>query len=174
MRLGEVLALRWGRVNLDTKLVQVREAIEETRALGVRFKTPKSKAGTRDISLPDLAADTLRNHRKQQLELRLQLGLGRLSDDDLVFPNIKGEPQAPNTISAEWSDLAERIGSPEITFHALRHTHASQLIKAGVDIVTVSKRLGHSKPVITLRIYAHVFNDSDSKAVDAINAALGS
>jgi len=61
---------------------------------------------------------------------------------------------------------------PEITFHALRHTHASQLIDAGVDIVTISKRLGHAKPSVTLAIYAHLFRTDDSKAANAINAAL--
>jgi integrase len=59
-----------------------------------------------------------------------------------------------------------------VTFHALRHTHASQLIDAGVDIVTISKRLGHAKPDITLRIYAQLFRKDDSKAAAAINAAL--
>jgi integrase len=52
----------------------------------------------------------------------------------------------------------------------LRHTHASQLIDQGVDIVTISKRLGHAKPDITLRVYAHLFKKDDSKAADAINA----
>src|SRR5262249_928425 len=46
---------------------------------------------------------------------------------------------------------------PEITFHGLRHTHASQLIAGNVDIVTISKRLGHAKPSVTLAIYAHMF-----------------
>ena len=64
------------------------------------------------------------------------------------------------------------IGTPEVTFHALRHTHASQLIDEGVDIVTISKRLGHAKPDITLRIYAHLFSKDDGKAAAAINAAL--
>jgi integrase len=50
-------------------------------------------------------------------------------------------PLRPSTVSSDWGDLAERLGMPEITFHALRHTHASQLIDAGVDIVTISKRL---------------------------------
>jgi integrase len=60
-----------------------------------------------------------------------------------------------------------------VTFHALRHTHASQLIDQGsVDIVTISKRLGHAKPDITLRIYAHLFRKDDGKAADAINAIL--
>jgi integrase len=60
---------------------------------------------------------------------------------------------------------------PELTFHGLRHSHASQLIAAGVDIVTISKRLGHFKPSTTLAIYAHMFNTEDSKAA-AINTAL--
>jgi integrase len=108
MRLGEMLALRWGRVDLDRKIIEVREALEETKAYGIRFKAPKSKAGRRDITLPDLLLETLRDFRKEQLELRVKLGAGRLADD---------------------GDM-------------------------GVDVVTISKRLGHSKPDITLRIYA--------------------
>ena len=61
---------------------------------------------------------------------------------------------------------------PDLAFHNLRHTHASQLIDAGVDIVTISKRLGHAKPDITLRIYAHLFQKDDGKAAAAINTAL--
>jgi integrase len=59
------------------------------------------------------------------------------------------------------------------TFHGWRHTHASQLIDAGVDIVTISRRLGHAKPDTTLRTYAHLFQKNDGKAAAAINAALG-
>ena len=59
-----------------------------------------------------------------------------------------------------------------MTFHALRYTHASQLIDQGVDIVTISKRLGHAKPDITLRIYAHLFRKDDGKAAEAINAIM--
>ena len=59
-----------------------------------------------------------------------------------------------------------------MTFHALLHTHACQLIDQGVDIVTISKRLGHAKPDITLCIYVHLFRNDDSKAAAAINAAL--
>lgn len=173
MRLGEILALRWGRVDLDAKVVQVREAIEQTKAHGLRFKAPKSKAGRRDITLPDVAADALREHRRSALELRMRLGAGKLPDDALLFAGIEGEPLSPNATSAAWADYAERIGMPEVTFHALRHTHASQLIGAGVDIVTVSKRLGHAKPDITLRIYAHLFAKDDGKAATAINAVFG-
>jgi integrase len=61
---------------------------------------------------------------------------------------------------------------PGVTFHALGHTHASQLIAAGVDVVTIAKRLGHSSPNITLSVYAHLFRQRDDKAAAAINAAL--
>jgi Phage integrase, N-terminal SAM-like domain len=60
MRLGEVLALRWGRVYLDRNTISVRDALEHTKAHGIRFKPPKSKAGRRDVTLPDLLTDLLR------------------------------------------------------------------------------------------------------------------
>lgn len=167
MRLGEVLALRWSRVDLDRKIIRVREALEQTKAHGIRFKPPKSKAGRREITLPDALVEALRAHRTAALELRLQLGAGRLPDDALLFATIDGAPLSPNAVSAAWADF-----HPDVTFHALRHTHASQLIDAGVDIVTISRRLGHAKPDITLRIYAHMFRKDDSKAAAAINAAL--
>jgi integrase len=170
MRRSEVLALRWSRVDLDRKMIKVREALEFTKAHGIRFKAPKSKAGRREITLPDVLVDALRDYRKAQLELRMKLGTGKLHDNDLLFADINGAPLSPNAVSAAWSDYARQIGMSEVTFHSLRHTHASQLIDQSVDIVTISKRLGHAKPDITLRIYAHLFRKDDSKAADAINA----
>jgi integrase len=172
MRLGEVLALRWGRIDLDKAIIQVREALEYTKAHGIRLKQPKSNAGRRDISLPDVLLDALRDYRKAQLELRMRLGAGKLRHDALLFADIDGNPPSPNALSAAWADFAEHIGAAEISFHVLRHTHAGQLIDAGVDIVTISRRLGHAKPDITLRIYAHLFRKDDRKAAAAINAFL--
>ena len=89
------------------------------------------------------------------------------------MPQLDGGPQRPSTVSSDWGELAERIGMPEITFHSLRHSHVSQFIANGVDIVTISKRLGHAKPSVTLAIYGHMFHTDDRKAAAAINAALG-
>jgi len=169
MRLSEVLALKWTRVDLDKKIIQVREALDENAG----FKAPKSKAGTRDITLPDILVNALRDHRKTQLEFRMRLGAGKLADDALLFSDIDGRPFSRNAISAAWADFAASAGIPDVTFHALRHTHASQLIDAGVDIVTISKRLGHAKPDITLRVYSHLFRKSDDKAAAAINSIFG-
>jgi integrase len=172
MRLGEILALRWSRIDLDGKIIQVRESLEQTKAHGVDFKSPKTEAGRRSITLPDILVEVLREHRKHQLELRMRLGAGRLPDDALLFTNLDDTPLAPKAMSSRWGEFAEQIGFPDITFHALRHTHASQLIAAGINVVMVSKRLGHAKPDITLRVYAHLFEKDDSKAADAINAAF--
>ena len=146
-------------MDLDKGAIQVREALEFTKAHGIRFKSPKSKAGRRDITLPAILIDVLRDYRKAQLELRLRFAAGKLHDNDLLFADIDGTPLSPNAVSAAWSDYAEGTGMPEVTFHSLRH-------------VTISKRLGHAKPDITLRIYAHLFQKDDSKGAAAINAIL--
>jgi integrase len=172
MRRGELLALKWHRVALDSKQITVCEAVEETRRGGIRFKTPKTDSGTRDVSLPDIVIETLRDHRRQQLELRVRLGLGKLADDALVFPALDGSPQSPHAFSREWGDVAAKIELPAITFHSLRHTHASHLIDAGIDVVKISRRLGHSKPTVTLDVYAHLLDKRDDKSSAAINAAV--
>src|SRR5262249_10760207 len=125
MRIGEVLALRWGRVDLDRKVIEVREALEETKAHGIRFKVPKTKAGRRDITLPDLLVDMLRDFRKDQLELRVRLGAGKLPVDALLFAGVDGSLPSQKRTSKAWSDFADQIEMPELGFHNLRHTHAS-------------------------------------------------
>jgi integrase len=174
MRRGELLALRWRNVDLDGKTIRIREALEETKAHGIRFKTTKTKSGRRDVSLPDIVIETLREHRKAELELRVALGLGKLDPKALVFPETPdgGGPISPRAFTGEWRDVANAIGLAGVPLHSLRHTHASQLIDAGIDVVTISKRLGHASPAITLKVYAHLFQKDDSKAADAINAAL--
>lgn len=172
MRCGELLALRWNCVDLDGKLLQVREALEETKAGGIRFKAPKTRAGRREITMPDVVVDTLRAHRKAALEQRVALGLGKLPDDALVFPAAGGGPQSPQALSKAWRRAAADLSLDGVTLHALRHTHASQLIEAGVDIVTISRRLGHASPNVTLGVYAHLFQKRDDKAAAAINGAL--
>jgi len=164
LRRGELLALRWKNIDL-------REALEQTKAHGIRVKQPKTKAGKRDITLPDIVIEALREHRRSQLELRMRLGIGRPTDEDLVFPNPGGGPQSPRAFTVEWAEVAASIGMP-VGLHALRHTHASMLIAAGLDVVSVSKRLGHASPNVTLRVYAHLFRTRDDKAADAINTAL--
>jgi integrase len=172
MRRGEQLALDWRDVDFDRGVIQVTKALEETRAHGVRVKAPKTASGRREISLPESALAALRNHRRKQLEQRIALGLGKMPEDALVFPAVAGGYQSPRSLSVRWRQAVKRLGLPAVGWHALRHTHASMLIDAGVDVVTVSKRLGHASPTITLSTYAHKFTKDDGKAAEAINAAM--
>jgi integrase len=137
----------------------------------VRVKQPKTAAGKRTISLPDIVCDALREHRREQLELRVKLGLGRLADDAFVFANLDGSPHRPASMTNQWRETARAIGMPDITWHSFRHSHASMLISAGMDVVQIARRLGHSSPNVTLGTYAHLYKKTDTAAA-VINAAL--
>jgi integrase len=172
LRRGELLALRLSDVDLDGGSVRVERSLEETKA-GLRFKSPKTKSGRRTISIPATTVAMLGGHRRKLLELRLALGLGKPDADALLFPlNPEGEPIPPNRLTRRWQDACKSRKLPRVSFHALRHTHASALIAGGVDVVAIARRLGHANPTVTLRIYAHLFKKDDSAAVAAIEAAL--
>lgn len=172
MRQGEIMALRWDDLDLDKGTAQIARSLEETKSDGLRFKTPKSKAGIRTVTLPASAIAALQTHRKAQLVQRLALGLGKPGKDALVFCNPNGEPIRPSRVSGAWRDLVKARKLPKIRFHDLRHTHASALIASGLDVVKISRRLGHASPVVTLTVYAHLFKPSDDGAADAIEAAM--
>ena len=178
-RRGELLALAWSRLDLDKATVRIERSLEQTKKQGekgcnLRFKRPKTKAGMRTLSLPASAVTVLRKHRQSQLELRLQLGIGKLPDDALVFCRPDGSPIPPNDLSRDWARVCKARGLPEVSFHSLRHTHASALISSGMDVVAISRRLGHKSPTTTLRIYAHIFARlaKDAAAAHAIEAVM--
>jgi integrase len=142
--------------------------LEQTKA-GLRFKSPKTKHGRRTISLNLSTVSELRAHWKAQSETRLALGQGRVPTDSLVFPTWDGAPRSPNALTKEWSVAMEAAGL-NVTFHAIRHTHASSLIAAGLDVLTISRRLGHASPTITLGVYGHLFTNTDDKAAEVMEA----
>ncbi len=170
-RRGELCALRWKDVDLDAARVRVERSLEQTNA-GLRFKEPKTKAGRRSISIPPAIVAELRAHWRAQQEQRLAVGAGRAPEDALVFARPDGEPIAPDTLTQEWARLVRIMKLPKVTFHALRHTHASQLIANGLDVVTVSRRLGHGNPTITLNVYSHLFGNTDERAAAIVEATM--
>jgi integrase len=173
MRRGELLALCWGNVDLDAGKVRVERSVEQTKAGGLRIKAPKTKYGRRTVALPRSVIADLRNHRTGQQELRLSLGLGgRLPNDALVFPNLEGSLRSPNALTKEWTRATINLRLPRVSLHALRHTHASQLIASGMDVLTISRRLGHGSPTITLGVYGHLFTNTDDRAAEIIDAAF--
>jgi integrase len=170
MRRGELLALRWRDVKLEIGRLQVQQSLEQTKA-GLRFKAPKTRAGRRTIALPSSIVTELRSQKAKQAELRLALGLGKADDHALVFQNLDAGPLNPNSVSSEWRRLVKSLKLPKVSLHAWRHTHASQLIAAGVDVLTVSRRLGHGSPAVTLNVYGHLFSGTDDRAAAIFDGA---
>jgi integrase len=173
LRRGELLALRLADADLETATLRVDRSLEETKT-GLRFKAPKTVHARRTISLPPSAVTVLRDHRGKLLELRLALGLGKPDDDTLLFGNPDGSPLAPNRLTRRWQDSCVALDLPRVSFHAIRHTHASALIAAGLDVVAISRRLGHANPTVTLNVYAHLFKKDDRAAAAAIEKVLRS
>jgi integrase len=167
MRRGELLGLTWRSVRLDASrvIVQTQLANEDDEA------PTKSEAGRRAISIEPVTVQALREHRQAQLFERR--GWGQLYQDrDLVFCRPDGSPHDPATISAQFKRLSaaayleldgddetaevRRVPLKRIRFHDLRHTHATLLLEAGVDISMVSRRLGHADISTTDHAYLHV------------------
>jgi integrase len=171
MRRGELLALQWSVIDLDRAALRVERSVEETGA-GLRIKEPKSKRGRRTITLSSDAVAMLRAHKVKMLELRLTLGMGNITPDTLVFSNIEGGLMSPDNLSADWNRFVKKRNLPRVSFHALRHTHVSLLISQGIDILAISRRIGHSRASTTLDNYGHLMRGSDEAAAKAIEGML--
>ena len=170
MRRGELLALRWQDIDLDGGSLRVERSLEQTRA-GLRFKAPKSARSRRTISLSPAVVSELRGIWRAQQEQRLALGLGKAPPDGLVFATWDGGPKRPDNLSGDFGTAMKALGMPHISLHSLRHTHASQLIAAGMDVLTISRRLGHGSAAITLNVYGHLLTPQD-RAADITQAML--
>jgi integrase len=168
-RRGELCALRWEDFNASAGSLRIKHSLETTEE-GLRDKSPKTRHGRRTIDIPQSAVAELQAHRKAQQEERLGLGLGRVGPDDRIFAMPDGSPLEPDTLSRNWLNNTFAATGRQINLHSLRHHHASNLIRAGVDILTLSRRLGHASAAITLGVYGHLYPRVDSKATQAIEA----
>jgi integrase len=166
MRLGEVLGLRWRDVDLENVSAHVRQTLQIT----MQFDTPKSHRSTRSLSLPNFLVEALRIHKKVQNERRLMLGEA-WNDLDLVCERGDGLPLRPDTTSKQFAAAARGAGLG-ISFHGLRHTHASLMLESGADLKVTSSRLGHSSISITADLYTHVASKAEKAAADAFDKHL--
>jgi integrase len=174
MRRNEILALRWRDIDLDAGRLRVEQALEQTAAYGIRVKAPKTRNGRRTISLPAHLVAELRAHWRGQQERRLAIGAGKASADCPVLATVDGKPLSPGAVTRAWIKATATAGIPGITLHSLRHTHASMLIASGMDLLTISRRLGHASPTITLTVYGHLIHGADDRAAQIMDAAFGS
>jgi len=171
MRRAELLGLKWNNINFNEKTIDIKETLLYTPEKGIYFKPPKTKKSRRKIDISDEVINVLRQHRKKQIENKLKLGQA-YEDYNLVFCQENGRPMHPDTPSSWFPNFLEKIGLPRLNFHSLRHTHASLLLKAGVDIKIISERLGHSSVRITYDIYSHLMPGMQKQAVDDLEKLL--
>ncbi|RKN39980.1 tyrosine-type recombinase/integrase [Micromonospora endolithica] len=159
-RAGELAGLRVHRLDTAARLLSVEETSQEIKGK-LTLGTPKSKAGVRVVD--DLNADLCR---------RLAAHVEGMAPDDFVF-GIGGTPYRQNDFNERcWRPLMRSLGMKGVRFHDLRHYHASaMLLITNGDVQYVSKRLGHSRPSITLDVYGHVL-DHARRDVSAAFAAL--
>lgn len=170
MRRGEILALRWKNVDLDGATVRVVESIEQTK-VGLRFKAPKTEK-TRAIALPAFLVDELRRLKAEQAEGLARLGV-RQDGQTLVCGQADGRPLQPRSLTHEFRRLVARLGElPRVRFHDLRHSHATQLLLAGVHPKVAQERLGHSTITTTLDLYSHVTDTMQNDAAARLDAAF--
>ena len=171
IRRGELLGLQWGDIDLDAATLRVERSVEETKS-GLRIKPPKTKRGRRAITLPAETVAMLRVHKVKQLELRLALSMGNIIPATLVFSTVEGKLIRPRNLSKAWWRARAELKLPAVSFHAFRHSHASALIRAKVDVLTISRRLGHAQASITLDVYGHLIEGADKAAADPISTVL--
>jgi integrase len=173
MREGEISALKWENVDLINGVIYVTLNMQYLYGT-LTLKEPKTKKSKRKIVLFKTTIEALKAQRKKQIENKLLLG-ELYNDNNFVCTHENGDPFIPQYISKRFQ-LCEKAYNKEnnkapieiIRFHDLRHTHATWLLKKGINPKIVSERLGHANVSITLDTYSHVLPDIQKQAIESI------
>ena len=173
MRLSEILGLQWDRVNFETGelVVSKQLAMKREKVSPRKLTSPKSRK-VRTIVVPQTAIDILRAEQKTQYQNRLKAGTEWDNELNLVFTDEFGNSLPHASIEHEFKKIMVRIKLPEHRFHDLRHTFATEAIRAGVDVETVSKTLGHFSVGFTLDVYGHVTQEMKEEAARRIQESI--
>jgi integrase len=166
LRRSELLGLRWADIDLEAGTLAVRQVVslDRYKPFLAEPKTPRSR---RVIALDPGTVKTLKSHRKVQNEGRLLAGQ-TWQDRDLVFAAPDGGILHPQTLSGAFERAVEAAGLPPIGIHGLRHSSASLGLAAGVPLVIMSERLGHSSTAITGDVYSHSLPSQHQAAADQV------
>ena len=171
LRRSEALAIRWQDVDVDLGYISVNRTLHQVNDKSFTYQTPKSDKSRRTVALPPSLSIVLRQHRDSQRAQRLVFGLP-VGDADLVFAHADGTPLLPHSITNAWKRLVKQAGFQGIRLHDSRHSHATMMLKQGVNPKIVSERLGHSSVVITLDTYSHVIPGLQEAAARAFDDGL--
>lgn len=167
IRRGEITALRWNAVSLDSAQLAVVASTEQLDSGAIRDKEAKS-GKARTVALPAMAVEELRGWRIRQAEELLKLGV-RAPEDGYVVTQADGSAWRPRTLTRVMSAFLKTWG---ITLHGLRHSHASHMLASNVHPKVVQERLGHSSIAITMDVYSHLLPNMQEEAAAAVDVVL--
>lgn len=168
LRRGELAGLRWVDVDFDAATVSVAQTRVMVGSQQVT-QSPKTKSGRRTISIDPGTLDALGRLHAQQIAQARALDAPEFA---LVATRADGQPIHPDRLLTRFRTLAADAGLPVTRLHDARHASATMMLTMGAPIQVVSAHLGHSKPSITLDVYAHALPKADRLAADAIGAAI--
>jgi integrase len=171
MRRGEILGLRWSDFDHAGATLTIRQTIVMVNSHPV-VSEPKTAAGRRTLKLDPETIAALKSHRARQAEERLAWGAA-WEDNGRIFVREDGHPINPERLSKWFDQRVKRAALPRITFHGLRHTYVTMLLRDGQPLRVVSYRAGHSSPTVTSAVYSHVLPGDDEAAALAGARLLG-
>jgi integrase len=168
MRQGGLLGLKWTDIDWKKGLIFVRRQVQRVPGQGFVFDEPKTRAGRRTVKVGQNVLYSLSAHHERQ-KLEIAVAGERWQELDLVFSSTIGTPMDQSNVLKDYYATLKRAGLSRIRFHDLRHTAASLMISHDIPINVVSKILGHSKPSVTLDIYAHVYSSRQDEAAQLMD-----
>lgn len=171
LRLGEVGALRYPSIDWDAGTITVDHALKYTPDTGAYIDTPKTDAGDRVVTLPPTMLKILHDAMWDDV-MEAQDDLDHWKGNQWIVHSRHGARVNKDTPSKWFRKFADAHGYKGLTFHGLRHIHASILLAKHVDIASVSARMGHSDPSITLRAYADMLPAQDQAAAATMDQLL--
>ncbi len=169
-RRAEILALRWSDIDFKNNTVNIGRGLYVTREQGLFFKELKNKTSKRSVAISPEVVKVLKSHEKAQKKNRLALG-DKYQKNDLICCLQDGGPLHPATVSKRFQEIVCKAGF-NVTFHGLRHAHASYLLKQGIHPKVVSERLGHSNISMTMDLYSHIAPTLQAEAADKLDKLL--
>ncbi|MFR7820809.1 tyrosine-type recombinase/integrase [Candidatus Pseudoruminococcus sp.] len=172
MRRGEALGLTWKDINFKDNLIDINKSSLYVSGKGIFDDETKNESSKRVIKVPQSVIDSLKQLQIEQFHKRQMLTDEDWQDCDKVFKASNGSPLHPDTLSSWFKRFLKRHNLPNCHIHTLRHTNASLLIAQGINVRTVSNRLGHAQTSTTENIYSHAIKTADEKAAETLEEIL--
>ena len=169
LRRAEILGLRWCDVDLDSRLLRIRQTWNYVPGIGCYIDTPKSEGSERILKISQTAVLLLLGVQQWQNQQEEDLGDAWCNPDNRVFTREDGRALFPDSIYKWFTAFVKRAGLPPVTVHSLRHTYASLMIADGTPLVNVSHSLGHAQVSTTTNIYAHVIAAAEARAAEVFD-----